>query len=406
MIGLVILALGLPVYGLWSRAEKARELALLRLHGVGEDPLVGPLQPGLERARGLSRSPSSGRGPDVLEIGDSFYGYAAAARAPGAQGRGRSRPGRPRDRHVDGQPARARRGRRARRRGADRGADLHAAGRTPRAGCGSTCAASRGVPRRASASTRATSSGRSRPGRGSSCSPTSTIPRAPSRRPRTCAGSATPRARWARACWWTRCTSRRYAVLGRPWGSAARLGSEFVITIEPHQGVRPVRPALRLDRGRARPRAADVAAQRPVRRHPGASRRAPERRRARPARRASPSAPAASSRPTRKVSNAFLAARPELACEPVDGGMIAFPRLLTGDVESLCELLRERFETTVVPGRFFGARRPLPAGDRRRAGGDRRGAGAARAGPGRHLLIPGRPWYRLADGGYTRRPDV
>jgi hypothetical protein len=34
--------------------------------------------------------------------------------------------------------------------------------------------------------------------------------------------------------------------------------------------------------------------------------------------------------------------------------MIAFPRLLKGDVESLCERLRERFETTVVPGRFFG----------------------------------------------------
>jgi aspartate/methionine/tyrosine aminotransferase len=35
--------------------------------------------------------------------------------------------------------------------------------------------------------------------------------------------------------------------------------------------------------------------------------------------------------------------------------MIAFPRLLRGDVESLCRRLRERHETTVVPGRFFGA---------------------------------------------------
>jgi len=52
---------------------------------------------------------------------------------------------------------------------------------------------------------------------------------------------------------------------------------------------------------------------------------------------------------------AFLAARPELACEPVAAGMIAFPRLLKGDVEPLCALLRDRFETTVVPGRFFGA---------------------------------------------------
>jgi len=34
--------------------------------------------------------------------------------------------------------------------------------------------------------------------------------------------------------------------------------------------------------------------------------------------------------------------------------MIAFPRLRDGDVEGLCERLR-RDETTVVPGRFFGA---------------------------------------------------
>ena len=54
-------------------------------------------------------------------------------------------------------------------------------------------------------------------------------------------------------------------------------------------------------------------------------------------------------------ANAFLATRPDLACPPVDGGIIAFPRLLRGDVESLCRRLRERHETTVVPGRFFGA---------------------------------------------------
>jgi aspartate/methionine/tyrosine aminotransferase len=53
--------------------------------------------------------------------------------------------------------------------------------------------------------------------------------------------------------------------------------------------------------------------------------------------------------------NAFLAARPDLACAPVDGGMIAFPRLLRGDVDALCRRLREGHETTVVPGRFFGA---------------------------------------------------
>ena len=54
-------------------------------------------------------------------------------------------------------------------------------------------------------------------------------------------------------------------------------------------------------------------------------------------------------------ANAFLAARPDIACAPVDGGMIAFPRLLRGGVEPFCQALRERHETTVVPGRFFGA---------------------------------------------------
>jgi aspartate/methionine/tyrosine aminotransferase len=35
--------------------------------------------------------------------------------------------------------------------------------------------------------------------------------------------------------------------------------------------------------------------------------------------------------------------------------MIAFPRLLRGEVDNLCRRLRERHETTVVPGSFFGA---------------------------------------------------
>jgi aspartate/methionine/tyrosine aminotransferase len=52
--------------------------------------------------------------------------------------------------------------------------------------------------------------------------------------------------------------------------------------------------------------------------------------------------------------NAFLVAREDLAGPPVDGGMTAFPRLLHDDVEGLCRRLRERHETTVVPGRFFG----------------------------------------------------
>jgi aspartate/methionine/tyrosine aminotransferase len=34
-------------------------------------------------------------------------------------------------------------------------------------------------------------------------------------------------------------------------------------------------------------------------------------------------------------------------------GTIVFPRLRGGRVDDFCKLLRERFETTVVPGRFF-----------------------------------------------------
>jgi aspartate/methionine/tyrosine aminotransferase len=145
-----------------------------------------------------------------------------------------------------------------------------------------------------------------------------------------------------------------HAVLGRPWRSAARLGSEFVTTssltkayglsglrcgwivAEPDLarriwrlndlfGVIPAHPAELLS----------VIALDQLDRVAARARQILET--------------------NTEGTNAFLAARPELACEPVSGGMIAFPRLLRGDVKSLCSVLRERFETTVVPGRFFGA---------------------------------------------------
>jgi aspartate/methionine/tyrosine aminotransferase len=56
----------------------------------------------------------------------------------------------------------------------------------------------------------------------------------------------------------------------------------------------------------------------------------------------------------RDVVNRFLASRADLAALPVDAGMIAFPRLLKGDVDGLCARLRDRYDTTVVPGLFFG----------------------------------------------------
>jgi aspartate/methionine/tyrosine aminotransferase len=33
--------------------------------------------------------------------------------------------------------------------------------------------------------------------------------------------------------------------------------------------------------------------------------------------------------------------------------MVAFPTLLSGDVDRFCELLRGKYEATVVPGRFL-----------------------------------------------------
>ncbi|MFL6209457.1 MAG: aminotransferase class I/II-fold pyridoxal phosphate-dependent enzyme [Pyrinomonadaceae bacterium] len=53
--------------------------------------------------------------------------------------------------------------------------------------------------------------------------------------------------------------------------------------------------------------------------------------------------------------NTFLAGRHDLACAPHEYGTVAFPRWRGGDVTRLCALLREKYETTVVPGHFFDA---------------------------------------------------
>lgn len=51
--------------------------------------------------------------------------------------------------------------------------------------------------------------------------------------------------------------------------------------------------------------------------------------------------------------NAFLATRPELESLPYEHGTVSFPRLCGGRVDELCAVLRERYETSVVPGSFF-----------------------------------------------------
>jgi aspartate/methionine/tyrosine aminotransferase len=51
--------------------------------------------------------------------------------------------------------------------------------------------------------------------------------------------------------------------------------------------------------------------------------------------------------------NAFVDGRSDLDCVPAQHGITAFPRWSGGDTERLDGLLRERFDTAVVPGRWF-----------------------------------------------------
>jgi len=55
----------------------------------------------------------------------------------------------------------------------------------------------------------------------------------------------------------------------------------------------------------------------------------------------------------RPIVNRFLDSRPDLECVRPTYGTVLFPRLKNGKVDQLCSLLREKYETTVVPGRFF-----------------------------------------------------
>jgi aspartate/methionine/tyrosine aminotransferase len=56
----------------------------------------------------------------------------------------------------------------------------------------------------------------------------------------------------------------------------------------------------------------------------------------------------------RGLLNAFLDTREDLECVRPEFGTVMFPRLRSGEtVTRLCRLLREKYDTTVVPGRFF-----------------------------------------------------
>jgi aspartate/methionine/tyrosine aminotransferase len=57
----------------------------------------------------------------------------------------------------------------------------------------------------------------------------------------------------------------------------------------------------------------------------------------------------------RALAHAFFASRPELECAMLAGGITFFPRLLRGDPEALDALLRTKYDTSTVPGRWFEA---------------------------------------------------
>jgi len=54
-----------------------------------------------------------------------------------------------------------------------------------------------------------------------------------------------------------------------------------------------------------------------------------------------------------KLLENFLAANPHLETLRPPGGTILFPRVPGGDADAFCKFLREKYETSVVPGKFF-----------------------------------------------------
>ena len=55
----------------------------------------------------------------------------------------------------------------------------------------------------------------------------------------------------------------------------------------------------------------------------------------------------------RALINEFLDSRDDLQAARPQFGTILFPRIKRGSADELCALLREKYETSVVPGRFF-----------------------------------------------------
>ncbi|GAC1446820.1 MAG: aminotransferase [Pyrinomonadaceae bacterium] len=68
----------------------------------------------------------------------------------------------------------------------------------------------------------------------------------------------------------------------------------------------------------------------------------------------------------RALLNDFLASHDGLESHELKFGMMTFPHLRSGSVDELCTLLRDKYETTIVPGSFF----EMPQHFRLAIGGD------------------------------------
>lgn len=55
----------------------------------------------------------------------------------------------------------------------------------------------------------------------------------------------------------------------------------------------------------------------------------------------------------RKTFNDFVASMSDVECMPAEHGITAFPRWTGGDTEQLHALLRSKYDTAIVPGRWF-----------------------------------------------------
>ena len=55
----------------------------------------------------------------------------------------------------------------------------------------------------------------------------------------------------------------------------------------------------------------------------------------------------------RALFNDFVSLRDDIECMPAEHGITVFPRWTTGDTEPLHALVRAKYDTSIVPGRWF-----------------------------------------------------